>query len=702
MKNRKIVVTASISAVLALVLVLGWYVLFERYMQLQASFDNLQQKMAEGIDEQDAALEMVRVNQYVLHHNLNEGLRALNLPEAPEIADSGAEQEIYQKNGTGMENLYPEEMFYRGVQYFREFYDMQELSYRMEDLLESDVVFERFQNSGLSVRKSGRVSYRITGPSSDEALFGIEGIYNKKLPHIRVTPLIGEEKLIPLSDNQNNDIDALIDYVEKRQNDIKETGEEFQKRLQSFSRIMDGLLSETKQRQLNIDLITPKTVTAYSEYRVRIVGPPETTDTEGEILFHIGVGFPSCRFFIDNQDYDDEDDFKESLNSKIAEIDPRTRTEKHIDNLTGHLKELSMDPAFSSFLEEIGLDMSSEPRDSGDYIYFDLYESSGERYGAFAILKKVGKIYLTDREDIPVSSLLTAGSPPKIAPRQNSRDVTDQLPMASEFSQAGQAGETTLLLCGTHEKNADTIIIAKLTGGGAVRLLSVPRDIYFKNRKLNTHYRMYGIVRLKSILEQLMGVEFNGYISVDMYAFIDIVDILDGIDVQLDTALRDPTYRVRDNGEWTTLYYPAGLHHLSGVEALRIARSRHTSDDFDRSYRQQLIIQALWDRLSQIHAGKLKEVYDIFQVLSRYVDTDLNSYELAQYFLQYKDAEIQPRKSISTDNVLYTTYSNFYLSGLGPEDVEEDFNKGAWILLPKDDDWSLIPRFVHQQLSGGN
>ena len=135
---------------------------------------------------------------------------------------------------------------------------------------------------------------------------------------------------------------------------------------------------------------------------------------------------------------------------------------------------------------------------------------------------------------------------------------------------------------------------------------------------------------------------------------------------------------------------------------MRIARSRHTSDDFDRSYRQQLIIQALWDRLSQMHAGKLKEVYDIFQILSRYVDTDLNSYELAQYFLQYNNAEIQPRKSISTDNVLYTTYSNFYLSGLEPEDVEEDFNKGAWILLPKDDDWSLIPRFVHQQLSGDN
>ena len=53
---------------------------------------------------------------------------------------------------------------------------------------------------------------------------------------------------------------------------------------------------------------------------------------------------------------------------------------------------------------------------------------------------------------------------------------------------------------------------------------------------------------------------------------------------------------IRDNGEWSTLNYPKGTYRLNGVEALRIARSRHGSNDFDRSHRQQLILEAFMNR----------------------------------------------------------------------------------------------------------
>jgi anionic cell wall polymer biosynthesis LytR-Cps2A-Psr (LCP) family protein len=42
---------------------------------------------------------------------------------------------------------------------------------------------------------------------------------------------------------------------------------------------------------------------------------------------------------------------------------------------------------------------------------------------------------------------------------------------------------------------------------------------------------------------------------------------------------------------------PVGLQHFDGDKALKYARSRHTTSDFDRSRRQQLVIEAIREKL---------------------------------------------------------------------------------------------------------
>ncbi len=714
MKNKKVCITAVIAALLALVLVSGWYILFSRYRELQVSFGNLQQQVAEGIDEQGTDLQKLQIQQDVLQHNLNESRVVLNLPKVPDFSsddDSGSDR---SEEGSRADTLYPDDLFYRGIRYFSDYYRIQKLAYSMADLMETSEVADRIEAADLTARKTGTVRYAIMKAGREVEFFLVEGFFDEEKSGIRVRSAAGEVATFHLEDDRGPGASAgstaeeFGRYIRTGSGELEERNAAFMETARSCIRIASDTLKTVLRGQDTIILEQSAGFAdnpdgdprGYSDCILTVTKRDPADENSGEALFSLGVGFSSGRIFVDDETCTGLDDFRAALEDRLKSVDPRTAAETRVADMKKRLIEMTQDGAFTSFLEERGLRMSSEPRESGDYFSFDLYDGRGQRYGAFSVLKKVGGIYLTDPDDVPVASLMTVKTAPelKTGMSRNTIGGIDELPEASAYSMAGKASGSTLLLCGTHERNADTIIIARLLDGEEVRLLSVPRDLYYRYRKLNTHYRTYGIGRLQTILEEMTGVRFNGYISVDMYAFIDIVDLLDGIDIVLDAPLRDPTYRVRDRGEWSTLSYPAGRHHLSGVEALRVVRSRHTSDDFDRSYRQQLVIRALWDRLNQMHTGKVKEVYDIFTVLSEYVDTNLSSYELAQYFLQYRDAGIEPRKSISTDNVLYTTYSNFYLSGLEPDDVDEDFDKGAWILLPLEDDWSIIPRYVQQEL----
>jgi anionic cell wall polymer biosynthesis LytR-Cps2A-Psr (LCP) family protein len=185
-----------------------------------------------------------------------------------------------------------------------------------------------------------------------------------------------------------------------------------------------------------------------------------------------------------------------------------------------------------------------------------------------------------------------------------------------------------------------------------------------------------------------------------MFAFIDAINILGGIDITLGEALVDPTYRVRDNGRWATLFYAAGRHHLGGVEALRVARSRHFTSDFGRSRRQQDILAAIKDKLSGLGVSDMGKIYELARVLTKYVETNFTPYDLVNCFIKYRSAKIKSQTVLATDNILYPTYTNLRRMNLKETEVEEGFDKGAYILLPLNDDWSIVPRFIRSRMEG--
>lgn len=247
----------------------------------------------------------------------------------------------------------------------------------------------------------------------------------------------------------------------------------------------------------------------------------------------------------------------------------------------------------------------------------------------------------------------------------------------------------------------DAIILAAVNESrNEINMVSLPRDLFFRSRKLNSIYYRYGAERFTEEVAAITGLDIEHYIIIDMFAFIDAINILGGIEITLDEDLVDPTYRVRDAGRWSTLFYPAGRHHLNGIEALRVARSRHFTSDFGRAQRQQVIISSIKDKMTGLGLGDIGKMYDLVQVLSKYVDTNLTPFEIVNSFLKYGTAKVASRTVLDTDNILYHAYTNLKYLNLEEDAVDENFDKGAYILLPLEDDWSLLRRFIRSLLEG--
>lgn len=264
---------------------------------------------------------------------------------------------------------------------------------------------------------------------------------------------------------------------------------------------------------------------------------------------------------------------------------------------------------------------------------------------------------------------------------------------------------------GKHGSLVDTMIYAYVEPSEhTVTMLSIPRDLQVNNRKINAIWSIYGIEELKRQLAIITGYEVDKYVLIDMYAFIDVVDLIGGIDLTLTESVIDPSYRTYDNGVWSTLYYPPGEYHLNGRQSLRLARSRHFSSDFKRAERQQLILESLKNKALTLNAGDADKLLEMINIAIEQTTTDITPQEALTYLLRFKNYTVKRGSVLSTANVLASkmTKADEFDAAQGncdtlPDGEEktnciaklDEFDKGAYILLPLDDNWQIIKWFVN-------
>ncbi|BBB91969.1 MAG TPA: LCP family protein [Methylomusa anaerophila] len=178
-------------------------------------------------------------------------------------------------------------------------------------------------------------------------------------------------------------------------------------------------------------------------------------------------------------------------------------------------------------------------------------------------------------------------------------------------------------------KRSDTMIVASVDPGeDTVNLLSIPRDtkVSIPGRSGNdkiTHAFFYGGPKLS-----VRAVEANFHIPIDYYAvidwkaFINVVDILGGVDM---TVERDMDYE--DPYENLSIHLSQGYQHLDGEKAGEYVRFRHDElGDIGRVERQQRFLTALTGQM--LRAGTILKLPALVTTVSQYVQTDMSTFTL--------------------------------------------------------------------------
>lgn len=253
----------------------------------------------------------------------------------------------------------------------------------------------------------------------------------------------------------------------------------------------------------------------------------------------------------------------------------------------------------------------------------------------------------------------------------------------------------------------DTIMLAGLEpSSGKAALVSVPRDLAVpvedmgtqKINSINAYAEMEnegsGGLAISQALGDILQQPVDYYLRVDFEGFINIVDILDGVDVYVDNTLDDYRYPVmgREEAEdyesrFEHLHIDSGWQHMDGALALKYARSRHAlgveGSDFARARRQQKIIAAVKDKLlSRSTLLKPTRLMEIYNELDEHVATNLKIWEMVKLWDLFKDT----RESDIIMRVLD--------SGPGGLLIDQINDQGAYVLIPRSGDFTEIQYFA--------
>ncbi len=199
-----------------------------------------------------------------------------------------------------------------------------------------------------------------------------------------------------------------------------------------------------------------------------------------------------------------------------------------------------------------------------------------------------------------------------------------------EYEELGEIYNILLIGSDTREQfdsgRSDTMILISINRQQKrIVATSFLRDLYVKlpqrgYDKINAAYAWGGVEMLLDTLEYNFSLHIDKYISVDFLSFVKVVDILGGIDVdvQEDELFWCNQYIHASNlllGEPEYSDYlekaDGSFQHLSGKQALAYSRFRYVGNgDFTRTERQRKVINIIFEKMKKISPKTLIELLD--------------------------------------------------------------------------------------------
>lgn len=262
----------------------------------------------------------------------------------------------------------------------------------------------------------------------------------------------------------------------------------------------------------------------------------------------------------------------------------------------------------------------------------------------------------------------------------------------------------------------DTIIILSYNHNNQLTsLISVPRDLWVNSlkTKINAAYHYGnqketngGFILVKAAIQETLGVPIHYSTVINFKGFIEIIDLLGGLDIEVENAFVDTRFPIPgkenvfpEKDRYKTIKFEAGYQHMDGQTALEFVRSRYAEGpegtDFARSRRQQLVINALRSRLISTNflfdKDKITTLNDIIiQNLTTEITPNLYP-PITKIVLNIKDKPLN-KISLSSEKengdiaVLETPPAKLY--------------DNQWVLIARDNNWEALKLYIANKLNG--
>ena len=159
----------------------------------------------------------------------------------------------------------------------------------------------------------------------------------------------------------------------------------------------------------------------------------------------------------------------------------------------------------------------------------------------------------------------------------------------------------------------------------SISLLSIPRDTkvilpgHRDPEKINAAYTYGGVVMAKQTVANLLRVPIHYYILANWQGFIDIVNLIGGVDIYVDNDMyyEDPYADL-------VIDIKHGYQHMDGETAGKYVRFRKDElGDIGRVQRQQKFMRAAAEQMFSIQ--NVAQISNLLATLDKHVETDLNT-----------------------------------------------------------------------------
>lgn len=230
---------------------------------------------------------------------------------------------------------------------------------------------------------------------------------------------------------------------------------------------------------------------------------------------------------------------------------------------------------------------------------------------------------------------------------------------------SSENGKVNVLLMGksggTHDGAdlTDTMILASVSlEKPGVKTVSIPRDIWIPELRAKINSAYYwgktgtpyidtaavggGIGLSKNVVKEISGQPVQYGVVIDFSSFKEIVDILGGVDVNVENGFTDKLYPIAGHENDTcggkdplylcryeTITFGPGFQKMDGETALKFVRSRHAEGaegtDIAREARQQKVITAIKNKVTDPKVFlSPKTDLAMLNLVNKYVETDLD------------------------------------------------------------------------------